>query len=800
MFPDPLVTRQEKATPEYGYKYASAIWAKHVLNATLFTTKTENDKVSRKYREGMQSIEHLKNLLEIGGDNSYTNLDFSPINRIPTLIDNTIGRLMKIDLKMSCNPIDPESQSKFDDYKKELFANMYLKKNGGNIEQLTGIPLTSENKYIPKTKEEADLHLSSFKMDTCIAMEQALLWVNKQNFSEKQRAKILDDLLTIDKAAIQYWYDENWNIKWETVDPIDVITPYSKYDDFRNLTYVAVIKQYQLWQIAQMNPEFTDEELWNIALFNQGKNVNPTWNWGTSYENYYVSNTVIKPYYNFNISVLEFYFITQNAEVRVKKRNSKGGYFFDKKSDNYVGEAEILNKKLDSLKKEVEGLMKSSDVGINKDEKEARKVRIEAKKIEINIVSEQLKNVKSETITKKCAYTYGGKWVIGTKYLWDYQMLPNQYRDKYPDGSYSPKAELPIILIAPRIRDMENKSTVEKLKSLEDLMQLAHLRLQQYVIKAVPPGVFIDIRGLDGVILANGVDATPLEILKMYQQTGSVVGNSIDKFGDVINGRIVEPLPNGIAAGIEKYIELQQSYLRQMDMIVGFNSSIDSAQPNPNTGLGIQKMAEQSTLNALYGIFMSQAELLLKKERRLALMIQDCAEHNFEAFSSALGNEAAEVLKVGKDLSLSVFGIELEAIPDDNEKMQLEQLLQLGLQNGSLFPSDVIRVRQEMKSDVKKAARLLVMLEDKNRTDAQESKDKDIQNNGQIQQQSIQTATQAKQQEMQLEVQTKTQMLQAEYKMKEDFEQKQFEREMQLQGLRNQGTATVAEIGAGSIK
>ncbi len=437
---------------------------------------------------------------------------------------------------------------------------------------------------------------------------------------------------------------------------------------------------------------------------------------------------------------MDFYFISQNTEVRVKKKNSKGGFFFEKKNEMYRGD--------------------------NTDQK--------------------------EVITKRCAYVYGGKWCIGTKYVWGYGMLPNQEREKYPDGSYSPKAALPIFITAPGIYDMENKSIVEKLRTFEDLWQLAHQKLQQTIIKIAPPGVKFDVRGLDGIILNGDKNATPLEVLKMYQQTGSFPFSSIDADGNIINSSVIEPIQNNIGSILQEYIGVQQHYMRMMDDI------IDVSNPNANSLVGVEKISVTTTQNALKPIYTASSTLILRSKKRIALMVQDSIEHNYEGFTSALGSECTDVLKMGKDLPLSTFGLELEVLPDDEEKLQIEFDIKLGLQpGGGLFLDDAYRIRQELKSDTKKAIQLMVMLIKKNKDDAQAAKNADIENNGKVQMQSTQIASQMKQQELQLEAQTKIQALQAEYDLKSKLSAQEHQQKMEEIAGSNVGMENVANINAG---
>jgi hypothetical protein len=744
--PDPTASKAEKGTDEYGLKYANFIYSQHRKNLDLYTSQRENDIINRKYREGMQSVQNMKNRLDIDGDSSYLNLDLSPITRIASIVDNIKGKLINMPINIQCNPIDSEAQSKFDKYKKEMYADMFLKKHAEEISKMTGIPATPYGKEIPATTDEANLMFSTFRLDESIAMEQALSWVMGENdLDEKVRNTIIEDLITIKRAAIYTYYDDDWNIRVEAMDPIDIITPYSKYDDFRNITWVGILKQYQLWEIAEMNPKFTEKDLWQIAKEYQGKYKNAiNLNLGESYEGYYQSNNGARPYMDFNIEVMEFFYMTPSTEVREIKKNSKGGTFYNTKSSSY-----------------------------NKETTD-----------------------KKEVLKRKMECLYKGKWITGSKHLWGYKRVDNEVRDKLPDGSFSPEVIMPICIIAPGIRDMENKSIVERLRSLEDQWNLTYQKYQQVLIKAVPPGVKFDVASLDGIILKKGADADPLEILKMYLQTGSFPYSSVDKDGRYINSSGVEQLAPNISGTIQAYIMTQQHIMQLMNDVIGFNSAVDASSPNKDALVGVQKMAAQATQNALRPIYNAHANLIKKAAKTSVLMIQDCLEHNYKAFTTSLGPYATKILSIGKDLPLNSFGIEIELLPDDEEKIQIEGLIELGLKTGSLNSSDAIRVRQEMKQNTKRAAQLLMTLEKKNRDDAQAAKNQDIQNNGQVQQQSIIAKSQADERLIDVKTKAEIEKIRAEEEEKRKTIALQGKIDAEIQILKNQGTESGAKISA----
>jgi len=800
-FPSFNATKEEKAKTSYGLEYATAIWSYHTQNIAVYNTLRERYILNRQYAEGLESINKYKDRLDLNGDTSYLNLDFSPVNRIATIVDNIVGRLMDKPYKIQCNPIDPESKTKFDEHRKKMYAEMFLKKYSDMMEEKIGVPLVDKNKSIPETNEEAELELKlKYKPAASIAMEQALKFVFMNNDADVVRRRLIRDMVVLKKAATLRFYDENKNIRYEYVDPVDLITPYSKYDDFKNIPYVGITKQYTIYELSQLNPEFTEKDLFEIARSQAGKNNNPLWTWSQSYEGYYNNLGSTRPYYNFNITVLQFYFITINKDVRVKKKNSKGGFFYESRKDNYTGI--VLPESIEVTQDDTKWFLKGAKGEKNSQfqvGKAVAKTEKDAKEYFAKIKNDK-RNAVAETITKEVEYLYEGMYIPNTKWCFNYGMVKNIPREKIA-GSYSPKVELPVVIIAPDIYDMQNKSLVERLIPHEDQINLIKLKAQQLLIKAKPPGVAIDLEGMDSIVMGMGENKNAamdgIEVTKMYEQTGSYTFRSRDKNGNVINSSVITPLENGIGRDYAVLFSAYNQELQMMNDVIGYNTAVDASSPDSNAGIGVNKMAIQATNNALRPTYDAVMNVILRQAKRLALMVQDSIEFNFEAFSMAIGQYATETIEYGRELAMNQFAIDIEFMPDDEERMQVEGYIALGLEGGTLTVSDAIRVRAVLKEDVKLAAQLLALLEEKNRKNKMAESLKLQEQNAMVQSQAAQQAAQANVQSQQAILRFETEKLKVEYALKAEFEKKMFEQEMALQQLKNEGAYTVAEINTG---
>jgi hypothetical protein len=217
----------------------------------------------------------------------------------------------------------------------------------------------------------------------------------------------------------------------------------------------------------------------------------------------------------------------------------------------------------------------------------------------------------------------------------------------------------------------------------------------------------------------------------------------------------------------------------------------------PNVGLGVQDNAITSANEALRPIYSAFIRLTESAMKDVALMIQDSIEYENEEFVNGIGTYSTKVLEMGKDLSYAQMGIKIELLPDDKEKGELMSDIQLGIQQGLLNSSDAIRVRQVMKESVKLAEQLLVFLEDKNRKEMSESKQKDIEMNGQVQQQSVAAASQAKQQELAMAFDLDKQKRDYEFQIWQKMQEIETANELKKIAGKNLGIENVANINAG---
>jgi hypothetical protein len=311
------------------------------------------------------------------------------------------------------------------------------------------------------------------------------------------------------------------------------------------------------------------------------------------------------------------------------------------------------------------------------------------------------------------------------------------------------------------------ESLVRRMVPFADLIQVTHLKLQQVINRIVPDGVFIDADGLNEVDLGTGAAYNPEDALRLYFQTGSVIGRSFTQDGDFNNARVpITQLTSN--SGGQKTQMLIANYNHYMDMIrtvTGLNEARDGSTPDPNSLVGIQKLAALNSNTATRHILDGSLFVYRKLSEAIAYRVSDILEYaDFkDDFATKIGRYNVAILDDIKELYLYDFGIFIEVSPDEEQRQQLEANVQMALSKGDINLEDAIDIR-ELKN-LKIANQLLKVKRIKNAEKMQQNQMQQQAMQSQQMLQSQQLAAQTAVQKIQLEAQAKTQVLQAEFEM-----------------------------------
>jgi len=385
--------------------------------------------------------------------------------------------------------------------------------------------------------------------------------------------------------------------------------------------------------------------------------------------------------------------------------------------------------------------------------------------------------------------------VMGTNIVLQWKKMENMVRPQ----SASQHAMPNYVACAPRMYKGIIESLVRRMITFADLIQMTHLKLQQVIARTVPDGVFIDADGLNEVDLGTGNAYNPQDALRLYFQTGSVIGRSYTQDGEFNNARV--PIQQLTASsGQGKINSLVGTYNHYMDMlrgVTGLNEARDGTKPDPYALVGVQKLAALNSNTATRHILQGSLYITQTLAEALSIRVADILQYaEFkEEFKMQIGKYNVGILEEINDLYIYDFGIFIEVAPDEEEKAQLEQNIQMALSKNDINLEDAIDIR-ELKN-IKLANQLLKVKrqkkQEKDQQFAMTQKQMDAQTKMQVQQmqaeqemRKIQMEGQMQMQAKQAEVAFDIEKLKNEAMLKRELMQVEFDFNMQLKGREEQ--------------
>ena len=738
-FPSQFVSDKEKASMEFGLQIGQAIqyeWFKKDGSGCRFYSQWRDFHRLRLYARGEQPIGKYKNELSIDGDLSYLNLDWTPVPILPKFIDIVVNGMSDRLFKVKAYAQDAMSQQHRSAYQDMIEGQMVAKPILKTIMEKTGAnPFVTDPEELPNSDEELALYMQlNYKPAIEIAEETAINTIFEANHYDDIRKRIDYDQTVIGIGIAKHEFLKGDGVSISYVDPANVIYSYTEDPFFKDCFYWGEVKTVPIIELKKIDPTLTNEDLEEISNYSQ------SW-WDYYNVSQYYQNDI---FFKDTTTLLYFNYKTTKDIVYKKKVSESGNIRMIEKDDTFNPPQDMMD----------EG--------------------------------------NFEKVSKTIDVWYEGVMVMGTNFIIKWELAENMVRPKSATQHAIPN----YIACAPRMYKGVIESLTRRMIPFADLIQITHLKLQQVIAKVVPDGVFIDADGLNEVDLGTGAAYNPEDALRLYFQTGSVIGRSFTQDGDFNNARvpITQLTSNSGASKTQMLISNYNHYLNQIRQVTGLNEARDGSMPDPNSLVGVQKLAALNSNTATRHILDSSLYIYRSMAEALTYRISDILEYaDFrEEFTNQIGKYNVNILNSIKDLYIYDFGIFIEVSPDEEQKAQLEQNIQMALSKNDINLEDAIDIR-EIKNI--KLANQLLKLKRKAKQDREEKMAMQAQAmQAQVNAQSQQMAAQVAMQKQQAEIQGKMQLKQAEIsfeiekmkieaQLKSQLMQQEFNLNMQIKGM-----------------
>ena len=741
-FPSQFVSDSEKATVEFGLQVGQAIqyeWFKKDGTGCRFYNQWRDFHRLRLYARGEQSIAKYKNELAVDGDLSYLNLDWTPVPVIPKFVDIVVNGMSDRLFKVKAYAQDALSQSKRSKYQDLIEGQMAAKDILSLAQEKTGInPWMMEPDQLPQNDEELSLYMQlNYKPAIEIAEEEAINTIFEENHYLDLRKRVNYDLTVLGIGVAKHEFLPGAGVQLSYVDPANIVYSYTEDPNFKDCFYWGEIKTLPMTELLKIDQSLTKEDLDEISKYSQ------SWYDYFNVAQFYDNDI----FHRDTCTLLYFNYKTTQKVVYKKKILETGGTKVIEKDDTF------------------------------------------------NPPQEMMEEGRFEKIEKTIDVWYDGVMVMGTNIILKWELAYNMVRPK----SSSQHALPNYVAVAPRMYKGAIESLTRRMIPFADLIQLTHLKLQQVIAKTVPDGVFIDADGLNEVDLGTGNAYNPEDALRLYFQTGSVIGRSYTQDGEFNNARVpIQQLTSSSGANkTQMLISNYNHYLNMIRTVTGLNEARDASTPDPNSLVGLQKLAALNSNTATRHILDGSLYMFRTLAEALTYRVADILEYaDFkDDFVNKIGKYNVSILNEIRDLYIYDFGIFIEVAPDEEEKAMLEANIQMALSKGDIYLEDAIDVR-EVKN-IKLANQLLKM---KRKTKQEREEKMAMQQQAmqaQQQAQSQRMAAEASMQKTQLELQGKMQLKQAEIafeiekqkneaQLKAQLMEQEFNYQMQLSGLQGE--------------
>ena len=480
-FPSQFVSDKEKDSVEFGLQIGQAIqyeWFRKDGGQSRFYNQWADFHRLRLYARGEQSIAKYKNELAIDGDLSYLNLDWTPVPIIPKFVDIVVNGMADRVFKINAYAQDGMSLDKKSKYQRQLEKDMISKDLMKQVQKDFNVnTFRMSPEEVPENDEQLALHMQlKYKPSIEIAEEEAINTVLAESRYHDLQKRLYYDQMVLGIQMCKHSFKPGSGIEVEYVDPANVVYSYTEDPYFKDCFYWGEIKTLPISELLKIDTSLTRVDMEEISKYSQ------SWYDYNNTAQYYNNSLFSKD----SATVLFFNYKTTHTFTYKKKTNSSGASKVIEKDDSF------------------------------------------------NPTPEMQDEGNYEKVSKTIDVWYEGVMIMGTSIMLKWEMAENMARPASASQEVYPE----FLAAAPRMYKGVLESLVRRMITFADLIQMTHLKLQQVISRVVPDGVYIDADGLSEVDLGTGQAYNPEDALRMFFQTGSVIGRSYTQDGDYNQAKV----------------------------------------------------------------------------------------------------------------------------------------------------------------------------------------------------------------------------------------------------------------------
>jgi len=243
---------------------------------------------------------------------------------------------------------------------------------------------------------------------------------------------------------------------------------------------------------------------------------------------------------------------------------------------------------------------------------------------------------------------------------------------------------------------MTNTAVPEKIEEPADQMILARLKMQQLVAKMRPTGALINWDALQSIDYGLGDANKTIDVMKLYDQTGSLYYRGKDDEGNQIPIPITELANAGFLPQMQGLIQLYQFHYSVLKDELGEDPNMAAQALTPRVTTGNIDTAQQVAANATDYMYDAYVECMKQTARKVSCLLHKSVTFGAKAYRNLLKKE---------EVSTRIFNTDVRLLPTSQDIMMLDQKMNQAIASNPQFAMfiDTFKIIRIAKEDVKLA-------------------------------------------------------------------------------------------------
>lgn len=634
---NPLSTDVEKDSYQFGLKVIRQCYNrwKNGYGGESYADRLLRYEKSYLYAMGQQPEEQYKDLVKVEGAQTIVNLDFSALSIATPLLnakmDRYLDRPEKIKTKLSGKLASDKKKKEKDEARYKMNYRPALQE----LQQQSGLQLENFSDHDPKSDRELDVKFKTKPLREETIMGMVINKVFEENeWDDIIKKRLIWDTMCAGFCVALTELNGNGWIKTPVVKPSSFITSYSELDNFEDWQWQGQRRSLSIMELRLRtsgktkpdgSPIITEEELWSLAFkFTNSYGNTDDWicDWNESF-----NLSLARPYDAVNVEIVDLYYKTL---YNLTYRKEKVGF----------GREKLYDDKLESLPPE------------------------------------------RKEVSKPYYVAYHGVWIIDTAHVLEWGLAKNMLK---PNNNLV-EVRSPYSIYMHNNFHCRNKSLVETMIPLIDLIQNIHTKSQLIIAMTAPDGFSIDTLGISNIDMGQGLGVlSPMQLFDIYLQTGNQYYQGKDIEGEGVKQE--PPIKPNMHPASSKLQELDQQFwntYKKLQIITGDNNLASgniTNQATANSTLNDAREIAEEPSNYVYKTVLNVRKGVAKNIELLLLDKFFLQDDSFDGYNLSIGEDDINFMRnMDVDIGQIIFDTKISIVLDKAEQQKWDKRIEIALE------------------------------------------------------------------------------------------------------------------------